>query len=136
MNPRGTPLCRDALAINPVLVMTAWCLFASHSHAVLLLGTSDPNANTTAPDGALAGSGWQYLGSWGSTIGVAVGPNHFLTARHVGGSVGDTFLFGGSQYTVTGSHDSPTSDLTLWTVSGILPLHAPPYSGGGEVGQA
>jgi hypothetical protein len=121
--------------MNPRVVTAALCLFGGSAPGVLLLGTSDPDANTTAPGGALAGSGWQYLGAWGSTLGVAVGPNHFVTAKHVGGSVGDSFVFGGGEYTVTGSQDSPTSDLRVWTVSGTLPLHAPLYSGNDEVGK-
>jgi hypothetical protein len=65
--------------------------FLPTAQAVILLDTGDPNFNTTAPTGELAGSGWQYEGLWVSFLGTAVASNFFITAKHVGGSVGDTF---------------------------------------------
>jgi hypothetical protein len=63
--------------------------------AVILFGTGDPSVNTTAPTGALAGSGWQYEGVFGGFIATPIASNYFLTAKHIGGSVGQTFTFNG-----------------------------------------
>src|SRR6185436_10644721 len=52
--------------------------------AVIFWSTSDPSYNTTAPTGALAGSGWQYEGKWGSFLGTVIAPQYFVTAEHVG----------------------------------------------------
>ena len=44
------------------LVLSAGLVVTAPSKAVILYGTEDPSANTTAPTGELAGSGWQYKG--------------------------------------------------------------------------
>ena len=44
------------------LVLSAGLVITAPSKAVILYGTDDPSINTTAPDGELAGSGWQYQG--------------------------------------------------------------------------
>ena len=59
-------------------------------------GSYDPTADTTAPTGALAGSGWQDEGNFGGELGTAIAPNYFITAAHIGGNVGDSFLFDNS----------------------------------------
>jgi hypothetical protein len=96
---------------------------------VILYGTSDPTANTTAPTGALAGSGWQYEGQFGAFLGTVIASNYFVTAKHIGGSVGQTFTFDGVTYTTTAVFPDPSSDLQIWQVSGMFPSHAPIYSG-------
>ncbi|PZR72354.1 MAG: hypothetical protein DLM52_13010 [Chthoniobacterales bacterium] len=106
--------------------------------AVILYGTGDPNANTSAPDGALAGSGWQYEGLFDGFLGTAIAPDYFITAKHIGGSVGDTFTLDNVTYTTTDVFPDPSSDLQIWKVSGTLPAYAPLYSSapGSEVGQS
>jgi hypothetical protein len=105
------------------------------SHGVILFGTNDPSANTSAPTGALANSGWQYQGQFGSFLGTVIGSNYFLTAKHIGGSVGQTFVFNNVAYTTTAVFPDPSSDLQVWEVSGTFPIHAPLYAGtaGSEV---
>jgi hypothetical protein len=103
--------------------------------AVMLLGTSDPGANTSAPTGPLTGSGWDYVGVWGGTVGTAVGPHHFIASKHIGGSVGDTFVYEGNNFTTTASYDSPTSDLRIWAVNGTLPGYAQLFRGNDEAGR-
>ena len=56
--------------------------------------------------------------------GIPIAPHHFITASHLGGKVGDTFLFDGVTYTTITRNASPTSDLILWEVSGTFPLCA------------
>ncbi len=78
--------------------------------AVILLGSGDPAYNTTPPTGALAGSGWQYQGTWGGFLGTPIAPQYFIAAHHVGGAVGQTFTFQGLAYTTTAFWDDPNSD--------------------------
>ena len=97
------------------------------SVAVILYGTTDPSANTTAPTGTLAGSGWQYEGQFGSFLGTVIASNYFVTAKHIGGSVGQTFTFNGANYTTKAVFPDPSSDLQVWQVSGTFPSHAQIY---------
>ncbi len=66
--------------------------------AVSFYSTSIPSFNSTAPTGALVESGWQYEGLWGSFLGTPIGPQYFITAEHVGGSIGQSFLFNGLDF--------------------------------------
>ena len=109
---------------------------AAPLQAVIFYGTGDPNHNTTAPTGALAGSGWQWVGAWGNMQGTPIGPRHFLAARHVGGAIGGTFVFSGVSYTTTAFFDDTASDLRIWEVSGTFPTWASIYRGSSEVGQS
>jgi Dockerin type I domain len=103
--------------------------------AVILYGTGDPTANTTAPTGAYANSGWQFEGQFDGFLGTVIAPNYFITAKHIGGVVGDKFTFNGTNYTTTAVFPDPSSDLQIWRVSGTLPIQAPLYAGspGSEV---
>lgn len=111
-------------------------LALSPARGILFDSTSDPNFNTTAPGGALAGSGWQFEGQWSSFLGTPIAPQYFITAAHVGGNVGDIFTFGGLQYTTTAMFNSPNSDLRIWQVSGTFPTFAPLYTASDEVGKS
>jgi hypothetical protein len=117
-----------------VLLLAAACL-APTAQGVIFYSTADPSYNTSAPTGSLAGSGWQWTGIWGGYEGTPIAPNYFLTARHVGGSVGDPFVFGGVTYTTTAIYDDTTTDLRICQVSGTFPTWAPIYRSSGEVGQ-
>jgi hypothetical protein len=103
--------------------------------AVVLYGTGDPTVNTSAPAGALAGSGWQYEGQFDGFLGTVIASNYFVTAKHIGGSIGETFTLNGVNYTTTAVFPDPSSDLQIWRVSGSFPTHAPMFSGpaGSEV---
>jgi len=103
--------------------------------AVVLYGTGDPAANTTAPTGSLANSGWQYQGAFNGLNGTVIASNYFATAKHIGGSVGNIFTFNGVNYTTTAVFPDPSSDLQIWRVAGSFPIHAPLFSGapGSEV---
>ena len=111
-------------------------VFTSQLRAVIFYSTADSNHNTTAPTGTLAGSGWQWVGSWGGFQGTPIGPHHFLAARHVGGTVGDLFVFGGVNYTTVASFDDTVSDLRIWQVSETFPNWAPLYRASDEIGRS
>jgi hypothetical protein len=110
------------------------CLLAP-ARAVILYGTADPAANTTAPTGTLAGSGWQYEGQFGIYLGTPIASNYFVTAKHIGGSIGQTISFGGNNYTTTAVFPDPNSDLQIWRIGGTFSSQAPLYGGvaGSEV---
>src|ERR1700730_8147019 len=106
------------------------------ARAILFDSTGDPSFNTTAPTGSLAGSGWQFEGDWLGFIGTPIAPQYFITAAHIGGTVGDIFTFNGVPYTTTATFQSPTSDLRIWQVSGTFPTFAPIYTASDEVGKS
>jgi hypothetical protein len=112
-----------------VLVLSAGLVVAAPSKAVILYGTDDPSVNTTAPTGALTGSGWQYEGKFNGFLGTVIAPNYFVTAHHIGGSVGQIFIFNGNSYTTTAVFRDTASDLAIWQVAGTFPFRAPLYSG-------
>jgi len=118
-----------------VLVLLVMNLAGPPARAVIFYSTTSPAYNATAPTGSLAGSGWQWTGTWGGYEGTPIGPYHFLTAHHVGGNVGDPFVFAGVAYTTTAYFDDPVSDLRIWEVSGSFPTWAPIYRQSAEVGQ-
>lgn len=103
--------------------------------AVIFYSTADPNFNTIMPTGTLAGSGWQWVGKWGGFQGTPIGPHHFLTARHVGGVVGEPLVLDGTIYPTTAFFDDPESDLRIWQVAGTFPTWAPLYRASDEVGK-
>lgn len=100
---------------------------------------SDPSAtiftNTTAPPAAYAASGWDYQGLWGSFLGTPIGPNHFVTARHVHGTIGQTFIYHGTSYVTDNYVDAPNSDLRIWHVLAPFPDYAPVYLKPVNIGQ-
>lgn len=98
------------------------------AHSVIFYSTGDPSYNTNAPRGALTNSGWQYQGAWSTFSGTVISSNAFITAKHVGGSIGDPFTFHGVQYTTTASYDSPEGDLRIWRVAGQFPVFAQLYT--------
>src|SRR5438477_6618513 len=102
---------------------------------VIVFSTGDPAHNTTAPTGALADSGWQFQGAWGVYLGTPIASNFFVTAAHVGGSVGDLFHFRGVDYPTVASFSDPSSDLRVWRVCGTFPEYAPLYSQNNESGK-
>src|SRR5947199_10546165 len=66
---------------------------------------------------------------------MVIGTNYFVTAKHIGGSVGQTLTFNNVAYTTAAVCPDPSSDLQVWQVSGTFPIHAPLYAGapGAEV---
>src|SRR4051794_40967389 len=92
--------------------------------------------NTWAPADSLLNSGWQYEGKWGAFLGTAISTRHFITAEHVGGSVGQTFNYHGKIYTTKAVYDDPKSDMRIWLVDRpFTDKYAPIYRGTAEVGK-
>lgn len=123
---------RRALALSAALATLA---AGPAAHALIFLSSGDTAFNTTAPGGVLADSGWQYQGDWGGLLGTPVAPNFFLTAKHGGGAVGNSFSYQGTSFVATAQFNHPTADLTLWQVGGTFPGYAPLYTGNDEVGK-
>jgi hypothetical protein len=94
----------------------------------------DPAANTTAPTGHLAGSGWQYEGSFGWFLGTAIAPHHFITVKHIG-IASTVFVYQGVSYSIVRWFDDPDSELRIFEVTETLPTYAPLYSRSDELGQ-
>ncbi len=108
---------------------------APSARAVILYRTGDPAANTTEPTGSLAGSGWQWEGTWGGFLGTPIAPHFFLSAKHLGQAGGSVFNFAGTNYTVVRGVADPASDLDLWEVAETFPVFAPLYTKSDEAGQ-
>jgi hypothetical protein len=83
-----------------------------------------PQRNTAAPKGSLANSGWQWQGRWGKFLGTAIAPRFFMTAEHVGGSVGESLVLDGVYYKTIATWDDPHSDLQIWKVKRKFPTYA------------
>src|SRR5208283_5344842 len=108
--PKQTCLARRSLSIRRLailLLLLAGIIPPPRLQAIIFYFTADPDYNTTAPTGSLAGSGWQWVGSWGGFQGTVIGPHHFLAAQHVGGVPGDPFVFQGVSYRAVAFIDDP-----------------------------
>ena len=104
------------------------CAQAMPAGAVLFYTTSDPNYNTAPPAKAFTNSGWECTGQWGQYVGTAIASKYFITAAHVGGSVGDPFVFHGVTNLTTAVYQDPETDLIIWRVDGELAPVAPLYT--------
>jgi len=103
--------------------------------AVILFGTEDPSAHTTAPAGELAGSGWDWqIGPSGG--GTVVGPSHVLTAAHLGIGTNSVLTWGGLAFRVLEFTDPPESDLRLLRIGGRFASWAPTFAGSNEIGRS
>src|SRR5437763_11991026 len=94
------------------------------TNAVLFYFTADTNYNTTAPaTRSLTNSGWQYQGAWAGFSGTVISSNCFITAKHIGGSVGDSFVFQGVAYPTVAAHEDDQSDLRILRITGLFPTN-------------
>jgi len=92
-----------------------------------------PSGITSAP---ADDRGWSLTGSWQQGGGVAIAPNYFLTAQHLGGGLG-IFTLNGTPYQSTAFFDIAGTDLRIVQINGTLPQYAPLYRGsaGSELNQ-
>ena len=111
--------------------LLALCSFA---RGVILYSNGDPSANATAPTGLFANSGWQYEGQFGSFLGTAISPHHFITVKHIG-IASNIFVYQGANYTILQWSDDPTNDLRIFEVAETFPSFAPLYSRSDEKGR-
>lgn len=131
---------RSAIAICLALAIL------ESAEAVTFLDTADPLHNTTTPGD---NSGWQFEGKFYEYLGVPIGPFHFITANHFGGTTGGKLNFHGELYTTIGFQIIPTgvppampgdpvplTDLRVWEVdhSKPFPIYAPLSSGLIDIG--
>jgi len=123
---------------KPVLINTLlwFCLSLVPLRAVVFYSTADTSYNTTPPNvgGTPADGGWQWVGYWGSFQGTPIDAHHFLAANHVGGTVGETFVFQGVNYTTVQSYGDSSSDLRIWEVREAFPSWAPLFRNSNESG--
>ena len=104
------------------------------TNGIILYRTGDPTANTTAPGGTLANSGWQYEGTFGDYLGTPIAPHFFITAQHIGQN-SDKLVYRGANYTIVKSFDDPGTDLRIFQVVQTFSLFAPLYTRSDEVGK-
>jgi len=123
-----TRLVRRAIS---VAVLSLW--LATPTDAIVLY--SKTYRNKSAPTGSYANSGWQWQGEWGQFLGTPIGKNHFITASHIGGSVGQSLKLNGKTYKTTAFYDDPSTDLRIWKVSTAFTSWAPIYTGRSEAGK-
>ncbi len=122
-------------AVKKIAAFISLSIFACFgAHAVILIDTSDPSANTTAPTGVLANSGWQFEGDWGGFLGTPIAPHFFISAAHIG-QAGANLVFQGSTYTSVRAFGLTNSDLLIWQVNETFPSFAPLYSKQDEIGK-
>ncbi|MEY2547304.1 MAG: hypothetical protein QOG48_2421 [Verrucomicrobiota bacterium] len=109
-----------------VCTMSIFALLSARG--VILYRTGDTTANTTAPAGPLANSGWQFEGQWGGLLGTPIAPHFFISAAHIGNAGGGAFVYQGATYTATQSYSLAGSDLLIWQVHETFPTFAPLYT--------
>jgi hypothetical protein len=107
--------------------------FALPARGLIFIGTGDEEHNTTPP---AAGAGWEFHGEWGLFQGIAIGPHHFITAVHIGGAVGNAFVYRGVSYPTVSFATDATTDLRVWEIRGTFPAFAELYDGPDETGAA
>src|SRR4051812_26657028 len=91
--------------------------------------------NTSAPPNGLTGSGWQWEGNFGGFLGTPIGKNYFITAEHIGTSVGTPLVLNGKTYNTVARYDDPNTDLRIFKTSQSFTSWAPIYTGSSEVGK-
>lgn len=118
---------RSWIAATLGVFLSGWMLLvpAPAARAIILFGSGDPARNTQAPAGTLENSGWQWQGRWLFAMGTVIGPRHFVTARHLGGNVGDPFEFRGLTYRTVALTNLSGTDLNVFTVAGRFADFAP-----------
>lgn len=107
------------------LASVALALAAAPAQAVIVTGTL--GNNTAAPSDPALAVRWGQVGlfrpSWGPDgfLGTPIASNLFITAKHIAGSVGDTFTLGRTTYTTVARFNDSSSDLAIWQVAGTFP---------------
>lgn len=114
---------------------------------IVLYDTDNALANSTAPSGQYAGSGWQWQGQYGSYLGTMIAPQYFITAQHYGlqgssfvstgvlnGAVDVTYTIDTAANGGQGYWDIPGTDLRILKINETFASYAPLYTGGAEVG--
>ena len=103
--------------------------------AVLFLETDNPEHNTTPPTDEAEARAWHLQGIWRTCQGTPVAPRWFLSAKHIGGAIGDAFTVHGKTHYAIARILDDESDLVLWGVTDSFQEHASLYAEGDETGQ-
>ena len=112
------------------LAWVGWMLLALAGPrvvGVIPFTTSHPATYEQEPV-ALGGGGWAWTGRFGPFTGVPIGPSSFITAAHIGQSVGTSFTWNGQTYRTVATDGDGQSDLQVWHVCGAFPGFAPRVS--------
>jgi len=121
---------RMALVSAMVTMAFLWALCRDAS-AVIIIGST--TGNTSAPSNSDLATRWNQVGNWGSYLGTPIATNFFMTAKHIGGTIGDSITFpdDSSSYQTVARVDDPSSDLSIWQISSAFPASkvVPMYSG-------
>jgi hypothetical protein len=100
------------------------------AHGVVIY---DSTQNLAAPGDD---RGYKYVGEYGAGNAVAVGPHEFLTAQHLGVSIGAVVSFNSAVYVVSDWADIPGTTMRVLKTSNITPipgsLIAPLYTNTGD----
>jgi len=115
---------------------------ASSAQAVFFYSTGSSTYNTGVPgavDGLNADDAWNLQGQFGNFLGTPISDQYFITAKHIGGSIGQSITFGAGanvgSYVTASFTDSPTTDLRIWKISGTFAQFAERYTASDEVGK-
>lgn len=125
-----------------LLSMPLMLALVTPAAAVIVPGAQQ--RNTSPPTGPLANAGWQWQGQFGGFLGTPIGPNHFLTAAHIGHGVGTPIYYRDGSGTVVSYPTiaqflDPSSDLRIMQIAGTFDSWAPMWDAsidGSEVGRA
>lgn len=109
--------------------------FPTHLYAVFFLATENPEHNTTPPANAAEARAWDLQGIWRTCQGTPIAPRWFLSAKHIGGAIGDPFTVHGKTHYAIARILDPDSDLVLWGVTESFQNHAALFREGDEIGQ-
>lgn len=102
-----------------------------------LLGGAGVSFGLIVQEPALPKPANTFVGTWNGSSAVAVGSRWVVTAKHVGGTVGQTFVMNGVAYAATAIYSPPPpADLQLIELQSVLPgwhLIAPQPTTGTQV---
>jgi hypothetical protein len=109
-------------------------VFSTNLEAVLFFATDDPEHNTTPPTDEAEARAWHLQGIWRTCQGTPIAPRWFLSAKHIGGAIGDAFTIQGKTHYAIARILDPESDLVLWGVTDSFQDHAALFSDDDEIG--
>ena len=102
------------------LCLGLW-LYTTSLSAVIFVSTGDPDHNTVPPSNPAEAKAWHLQGTWKTCQGTPIAPQWFVTAKHIGGFVGEVFTFQGKPYTAVARVLDPETDLALWGAAEVFP---------------
>ena len=127
MSTKRTSVAWPAGAARAARVGLTLALFLTtvqEARAVIVYGGI--GRNLTAPTDPGQNQAWEFEGIWQNHyLATPIAPDYFITAKHIGGQVGDVFNYQGVAYTTTAVYNDPNSpDLQIWKFNGNLTSYA------------